>query len=170
MAYDVNKLINLKQLITLGETIENKGYQTLTQVEELISAAIAENVTPHFEKVDTLPTAETAKENTFYLYMNADTGFYDIYALVGESVVRLDDTTVDLTEIENAIATINTSLESLTSTVQTNTNNITSLTETVTQNTADIATNKSAIESLSAASNEVATDEEVAEALTAVFG
>ena len=29
--------------------------------------------------------------------MNADTNHYDIYALVGGSVERLDDTTVDLT-------------------------------------------------------------------------
>ena len=33
-----------------------------------------------------------------YLYMNSKTQHYDIYAKVGESVVLLDDTTVDLSE------------------------------------------------------------------------
>jgi len=43
-----------------------------------------------------VPTAATAEENVLYLVMNEDTGHYDIYALVGEAVELLDDTTVDL--------------------------------------------------------------------------
>lgn len=39
---------------------------------------------------------DEAQDNVLYLVMNAATGYYDIYAKVGEEVVRLDDTTVDL--------------------------------------------------------------------------
>ena len=44
-----------------------------------------------------MPEAAAAKENVLYLVMNSETGHYDIYAKVGESVELLDDTTVDLT-------------------------------------------------------------------------
>lgn len=49
-----------------------------------------------FEKVEKVPSNDEAQDNVLYLVMNAATGYYDIYAKVGEEVVRLDDTTVDL--------------------------------------------------------------------------
>ena len=49
-----------------------------------------------FTKVDAVPAASEAKDNVLYLVMNADTGFYDIYAKVGTEVVRLDDVSVNL--------------------------------------------------------------------------
>lgn len=78
------------------EEIKNADYQTGTQVQTAIQAAIAASGHAHFEKVDAVPTAETAKENILYLVMNATTGHYDIYALVSGSVELIDDTTVDL--------------------------------------------------------------------------
>ena len=78
------------------EALENAGYQNAEQVQSAIQAAIAASGHAHFEKVDAVPTAETAKENVMYLVMNAETGHYDIYALVGETVELLDDTTVDM--------------------------------------------------------------------------
>lgn len=95
--------------------IEKAGYQTAEQVQ----AAIAASGHAHFEVAETDPTAEgfKAQANVMYLYMNSKTKHYDIYAKVGESVVLLDDTTVDLSEyaktadvtsaISTAIAALN---------------------------------------------------------------
>lgn len=99
------------------EEIQGAGYQTAAQVQTAIQAAIAATGHAHFEKVDAVPTAETAEENVLYLVMNEATGHYDIYALVGEAVELLDDTTVDLsaystteqmnTAIANAVEALN---------------------------------------------------------------
>lgn len=95
--------------------IEKAGYQTAEQVQ----AAIAASGHAHFEVAETDPTAEgfEAQANVMYLYMNSKTKHYDIYAKVGESVVLLDDTTVDMSEyaktadvtsaISTAIAALN---------------------------------------------------------------
>lgn len=76
--------------------IEAAGYQNAEQVQTAIQAAIAASGHAHFEEVDAVPDAADAAENVMYLVMNDETGHYDIYAKVGESVVLLDDTTVDL--------------------------------------------------------------------------
>lgn len=78
------------------EEIQNADYQTGTQVQTAIQAAIAASGHAHFEKVGAVPTAETAQENVLYLVMNSTTGHYDIYALVSGAVELIDDTTVDL--------------------------------------------------------------------------
>ena len=76
--------------------IEAAGYQNAEQVQTAIQAAIAASGHAHFEEVEAVPAAEEAKENVMYLVMNDVTGHYDIYAKVGDAVVLLDDTTVDL--------------------------------------------------------------------------
>lgn len=76
--------------------IEAAGYQNAEQVQTAIQAAISASGHAHFEEVDAVPSAEDAKENVMYLVMNDETGHYDIYAKVGDAVVLLDDTTVDL--------------------------------------------------------------------------
>ncbi len=83
--------------------IEKAGYQTAEQVQ----AAIAASGHAHFEVAETDPTAEgfEAQANVMYLYMNSKTKHYDIYAKVGESVVLLDDTTVDMKEVDDKLAT-----------------------------------------------------------------
>lgn len=85
---------------TLKALIEGKmdasDSMTATAINEAIANAIANAAHARFEKVDAVPTAETAQENVMYLVKNADTGYYDIYALVSGAVERLDDTTVDL--------------------------------------------------------------------------
>lgn len=78
--------------------IEAAGYQNAQQVSEAIQAAIAASGHAHFEEVEAVPSVEDAQENVMYLVMNDETGHYDIYAKVGESVVLLDDTTVDLSD------------------------------------------------------------------------
>lgn len=69
---------------------------TEAQTQAAIQAAIAETGHAKFEKVEAIPEAETAADNVLYLVMNAGTGFYDIYAKVDGTVVRLDDTSVNL--------------------------------------------------------------------------
>lgn len=87
---------DLEALTVRVGNIEAAGYQNAQQVQEAIQAAIAATGHAHFEEVDTVPSVEEAQDNVMYLVMNDTTGHYDIYAKVGESVVLLDDTTVDL--------------------------------------------------------------------------
>lgn len=71
---------------------------TEAQTKAAIQAAIAETGHAKFVKADTAPAKDGAEKNVLYLVMNADTGFYDIYAKVDDEVVRLDDTSVNLSE------------------------------------------------------------------------
>lgn len=84
-------------------TLEGYGItdaMTATAIAEAIKTAIAETGHASFTKVDAVPTVAEAKDNVLYLVMNADTGFYDIYAKVDTNgtaaVVRLDDVSVNL--------------------------------------------------------------------------
>lgn len=80
-------------------TLEGYGIadaMTATAIGEAIQAAIAATGHASFSKVDAVPSAEEAQANVLYLVMNADTGFYDIYAKVETEVVRLDDVSVNL--------------------------------------------------------------------------
>lgn len=72
---------------------------TAQEIQQAIATAISNSEHAKFEKVDAVPTAETAEENVLYLVMNSESGFYDIYALVSGEVVRLDDTSVDLSSV-----------------------------------------------------------------------
>ena len=87
---------DLDLLTVRVSNIETAGYQNAEQVQTAIQAAIAASGHAHFEEVDAVPAAEDAQENVMYLVMNDETGHYDIYAKVGDAVVLLDDTTVDL--------------------------------------------------------------------------
>ena len=73
-------------------------YMTADDVQSAIETAIAAAGHASFVTADAVPTADAAEENVLYLVLNSDTGYYDIYALVGEEVVLLDDTGVDLTD------------------------------------------------------------------------
>lgn len=80
------------------ESLQNAGYQTAAQVEAIAQAAVAASGHARFEIAESDPTAEgfVAEDNVMYLYMNDETGHYDIYAKAGGAIVLLDDTTVDL--------------------------------------------------------------------------
>lgn len=71
------------------------GKQDATQVATAIQTAIAATGHAHFEEAQAVPTPAEAQDNVMYLVMNT-TNHYDIYAKVGDNVVQLDDTTVDL--------------------------------------------------------------------------
>lgn len=87
---------DLQALTVRVGNIETAGYQNAQQVQEAIQSAIAASGHAHFEEVDAVPSADEAEENVMYLVMNETTSHYDIYAKVGDAVVLLDDTTVDL--------------------------------------------------------------------------
>lgn len=91
-------LINPDLIIpsNLSEFTNDEGFQTAEEVTEAIKTAIAGTGHATFEKVNTVPSTDGAEDNILYLVMNADTNHYDIYAKVGNEVVLLDDTTVDL--------------------------------------------------------------------------
>lgn len=76
---------------------------TAQEIQQAIATAISNSEHAKFEKVDAVPTAETAEENVLYLVMNSETEFYDIYALVSGEVVRLDDTSVDLSAVGGSL-------------------------------------------------------------------
>lgn len=69
---------------------------TTEAINSAIATAIAKSAHARFEKVEKVPSNDEAQDNVLYLVMNAATRYYDIYAKVGEEIVRLDDTTVDL--------------------------------------------------------------------------
>ena len=85
MAYDETKVVNVKAL-----------KDTATRIKTEYLVAISKAGHARFQKSDTVPTAETAEDNVLYLVMNAETGHYDVYALIDGSVELLDDTTVSL--------------------------------------------------------------------------
>lgn len=70
------------------------GYQNANQVSEAIANAIKDINHAVFEKVDSKPDASAAAPNVLYLVANGDK--YDIYAKIGEEMVLIDDTDVDL--------------------------------------------------------------------------
>lgn len=80
----------------VSELDNDSKFQTEDEVAATVATAIAQSGHASFEVAETIPTADEAKENVLYLVMNSDTRHYDIYAKVGDSVVLLDDTTVDL--------------------------------------------------------------------------
>lgn len=85
MAYDETKVVNVKAL-----------KDTASRIKTEYLAAISKAGHARFQKAETVPTAETAGDNVLYLVMNAETGHYDVYALIDGSVELLDDTTVSL--------------------------------------------------------------------------
>lgn len=85
MAYDETKVVNVKALKDTASRIKTEYLATISKAGHA-----------RFQKAETVPTAETAEDNVLYLVMNAETGHYDVYALIDGSVELLDDTTVSL--------------------------------------------------------------------------
>lgn len=92
-----DKAVDITVPTKVSDLTNDSKYQTDTEVSAAIQTAIAATGHASFQKVDAVPTAEDAEENVLYLVQNSVTNHYDIYALVGETVELLDDTTVDLT-------------------------------------------------------------------------
>lgn len=91
------KAVDIKVPTKVSELSNDSAFQTNQQVAQAIQTAIAATGHASFEKVEAVPEPSAAQDNVMYLVMNSKTKHYDIYAKVGEEVVLLDDTTVDLT-------------------------------------------------------------------------
>lgn len=91
-----DKSVNIAVPTKVSQISNDSGFQTSAQVSTAIQTAIAAKGHASFKKVATVPTAASAEENVLYLVMNTQTSYYDIYAKVENEVVRLDDTSVDL--------------------------------------------------------------------------
>lgn len=85
MAYDTSKLASLQNLKDVA-----------TRIKKEYLAAISKAGHASFQKSEAVPEVSEAQENILYLVKNAETGFYDVYALVDGAVERIDDTSVDL--------------------------------------------------------------------------
>ena len=105
-----DKSVDLTVPTKVSQLTNDSKFQSESQVQSAIQSAIAATGHATFEKADTVPTADAAKENVLYLVMNSKTKHYDIYAKVGATVELLDDTTVDLTAYAKT-ADMNTALE-----------------------------------------------------------
>ncbi len=91
-----DKGVNITVPTKVSELTNDSKFQTEDQVAAAIAKAISESGHASFVKVDAVPAPADAEANVLYLVMNAATNHYDIYAKVGEEIVLLDDTTVDL--------------------------------------------------------------------------
>ncbi len=204
MAYDTSKLTKLAALKDLAErisakiesidgetnviegitvngeaaTITDKIAAITVPTEEDIAAAVAAAGHASFQTAESVPTADTAEENILYLVMNADTGYYDIYALIGEEVVRLDDTSVSLgtyTAYDSGLYKITVNENGfVTAAVAVTAEDIEALGAAITDTTYDAATTEtdglmSASDKEKLDSIEIATDDEVTEMLDEVL-
>lgn len=71
---------------------------TSSETAQAIATAIAETGHSSIKIVETVPQTEEAQANVMYFVKNTDTGYYDIYCLIEDTVVRIDDTSVNLTD------------------------------------------------------------------------
>lgn len=83
-----------------GTTLADYGItdaMTADEVTAAIEAAVSAGINPGtFEIADAAPTADDAQDGVLYLVKNDSTGHYDIHVKVGDEVVKLDDTGMDL--------------------------------------------------------------------------
>jgi len=98
LAIDENKAVNVVVPTKTSDITNDSTYQTAEEVTATVEAAISKSGHASFVKVDSVPAVEDAVDNILYLVMNDETGHYDIYAKVGDEVVLIDDTTVDLSD------------------------------------------------------------------------
>ena len=84
-SYDENSVLTLAGL---------KTALTRAKAETLAAIAAAGHLSK--KKVDAVPEAANAEENTFYFVKNNDTGHYDIYFKIDGVMELIDDTTVDM--------------------------------------------------------------------------
>ncbi len=69
---------------------------TAARLQQEWLKSISKSGHARFEVAESIPATDAAQENVMYLVMNDKTQHYDIYAKVNDTVVLLDDTTVDL--------------------------------------------------------------------------
>ena len=91
----------------VSDLTNDSGYQTATQVNATVNAAIAQLTGFHFEIVQTLPT-QGIETNCIYLVLKSqgETGnIYTEYAYINNAWETLGDTSVDLEYLTSAEVT-----------------------------------------------------------------
>lgn len=96
VATPVDKTVEITVPTKVSELTNDSKFQTESDVTTAVEEAIAGVSHAAFKKVDVLPSPNEAEDGVLYLFMNSITGYYDIYAKVGEEIVLLDDVNVDL--------------------------------------------------------------------------
>lgn len=154
-----NKNVDITVPTAVSELTNDSDYQTESEVSAAISTAIAASGHASFVVADSVPSASAAEENVLYLVMNSDTGYYDIYALVSGSVVLLDDTSVDLSDYVTSSTLTSTLSSYVKSSTLTSTLSSYVTSSTLTSTLADYVL-----------SSEIASDTEVTEMLSEIYG
>lgn len=174
-----DKAVDVTVPTAVSELTNDSGYQTATEVTTAIETAIAGTGHASFQTAASVPDAADAEENVLYLVMNSETGYYDIYALVSGSVVRIDDTSIDLSdyaksadvtqEISDAVAAEASARESADTTLQNNIDSEASARESADKTLQDNIDTVSASVTSEASARESA-DEALQEAIDAKLG
>ncbi len=101
------KLVTLAQLQMQAERIklELAKYPQTEMMNQAITDKIASENLSSLQQIDTIPTPETAKENSLYLYKNPVSQKFEIYALISGKIERLDDDEGSSTIPQDQIAT-----------------------------------------------------------------
>lgn len=165
-----DKTVDITVPDKVSDLTNDSDFQSSTQVSTAIQTAIAATGHASFVKADSVPAAEDAEENVLYLVMNSDTGHYDIYALVSGEMVLLDDTTVDLTDYvtDTELSSTVDGFIKLTDISGTDTGAGNAITSVSYDNTTGVITATKGTTFIT--EDDVATDDEVNEMLTEVFG
>ncbi len=102
---DANKKVNVIVPTDTSDLTNNAGFQTASQVQSAINAALADFTSIDFEIVQTLPAS--GEKGVIYLVPNGDTGSntYDEYIWIVENDVgrfeKIGSTSVDLSNYYN---------------------------------------------------------------------
>lgn len=101
------KLVTLSQLQMQAERIklELGKYPQTETMNQAIKDNISNESLSSLRQSDTIPTPETAKENSLYIYKNPTTQKFEIYTLLNGKIERLDDDEGTSTIPSNQIAT-----------------------------------------------------------------
>ena len=101
------KLVTLSQLQMQAERIklELGKYPQTETMNQVIKDKISNESLSSLRQSDTIPTPETAKENSLYIYKNPTTRKFEIYTLLNGKIERLDDDEGTGTIPSNQIAT-----------------------------------------------------------------
>lgn len=164
------KAVDVTVPTKVSELTNDSNFQSGSEVSAAIQSAITAAGNATFQVVESIPTPETASSNVLYLVMNSATGHYDIYALVNDEVVLLDDTTVDLTNYvtSESLAASIAGLIKLTDISVTTTGNGNAITSISYDSATGVFT--ATLGTTFITEDDMATDAEVSQMLTEVFG
>ncbi len=109
MAYNADSYTKLSQVKAMAQQVKVyadgaggirkisvNGQEVTVGADKSVNIEFPDGVKSQYKIVDTAPTAETAEDGVQYLVENTAQNCYDIYAKVDGKIVKLGNTTVDL--------------------------------------------------------------------------